>query len=65
MVRNVWYSKQCDMAVWCDVQTKTALSRMTREHDTVTAQLTQAEQVKLVAEGELAEVRPFKCPVSS
>jgi len=35
---------------------------MTREHDNVTAQLTQAEQVKLVAEGELAEVRLFTCP---
>ena len=32
---------------------------MTREHDNVTAQLTQAEQVKLVAEGELAEVGTF------
>ncbi|KAL0031101.1 hypothetical protein WJX77_003837 [Trebouxia sp. C0004] len=38
------------------ITTKTALSRMTREHDHVTAQLTQAEQVKLVAEGELAEL---------
>ena len=44
------------------VQTKTALSRMTREHDNVTAQLTQAEQVKLVAEGELAEASLFTCP---
>ena len=61
-VHNVWYSKQCDMAVWCGVQTKTALSRMTREHDNVTAQLTQAEQVKLVAEGELAEVTPCTYP---
>ncbi|DBB10139.1 TPA: hypothetical protein ACH3X3_001723 [Trebouxia sp. C0006] len=39
------------------ITTKTALSRMTREHDNVTAQLTQAEQVKLVAEGELAELQ--------
>ena len=31
---------------------------MTRERESVSAQLTQAEQVKLVAEGELAEVRP-------
>ena len=30
---------------------------MTRERENVSAQLTQAEQVKLVAEGELAEVR--------
>ena len=49
----------------CGVQTKTALSRMTREHDNVTAQLTQAEQVKLVAEGELAEVGTFTCLVVS
>ena len=38
---------------------------MTREHDNVTAQLTQAEQVKLVAEGELAEVGTFTCLVVS
>ena len=29
---------------------------MSRERETVGAQLTQAEQIKLVAEGELAEV---------
>lgn len=29
---------------------------MSRERENVSAQLTQAEQVKLVAEGELAEV---------
>ena len=33
---------------------------MTRERESVSAQLTQAEQVKLVAEGELAEVRPAR-----
>ena len=43
----------------CAVQTKTALSRMSREHEHVSAQLTQAEQVKLVAEGDLAEVTPL------
>lgn len=62
---GVW-CKSCGRAssvTWLfAVQTKTALSRMTREHDNVTAQLTQAEQVKLVAEGELAEVRLFTCP---
>lgn len=31
---------------------------MSRERESVSAQLTLAEQVKLVAEGELAEVRP-------
>lgn len=40
-----------------DMQTKTALSRMSRDRENVAAQLTQAEQIKLVAEGELAEVR--------
>lgn len=30
---------------------------MSRERENVSAQLNQAEQVKLVAEGELAEVR--------
>ena len=37
-------------------QVKTSLSRMTRERETLSAQLTQADQVKLIAEGELAEV---------
>ena len=39
------------------LQTKTALSRMSRERENVGAQLTQAEQMKLVAESELVEVR--------
>ncbi len=62
---GVWFimCATASRATWlCDLQTKTALSRMTREHDNVTAQMTQAEQVKLVAEGELAEVRPCTYP---
>ena len=64
----VWCKKSGGVSsvTWlCGVQTKTALSRMTREHDNVTAQLTQAEQVKLVAEGELAEVGKFTCLIFS
>ena len=39
------------------LQTKTALSRMTRERETVSAQLTLSEQSKQVAEGEMLEVQ--------
>ncbi len=44
------------------MQTKTALSRASRERENVSAQLTQAEQIKIVAEGELAEVTHC-CPL--
>lgn len=52
--------KLCSRLLLCAVQTKTALSRMSREREHVSAQLTQAEQVKLVAEGDLAEVTPLQ-----
>ena len=52
-ISYVFARQACVLAV----QTKTALSRMTRERESAGAQLTQLEQGKLVAEAELAEVR--------